>query len=347
MNLRPRTTRLKLLLILLLLCNNEDYCFGGDRRLGPVFIQEPPHRVDFLNSTGASVFCSAHGNPKPIIKWTLTDHSIVNDAPGMRKILHNGTLLFLPFAAEEYESDIHSAVYVCVASNSVGMIVSRKVHVRAVVKQYYEVQVYDEYVVSGNTAVIKCHIPSFVRDYVVVTSWIRGNNKKIVTDIQTGGRYSVFSSGELHIRRVDSKDAGPVPYRCETRHTLTGEIWLSGMAGKVVLTEAQSSVPPRLTDTRSVVTVRQKEPLEIPCAAQGYPVPTYEWFVKSEKDDQLTPVQLGGRLRQVSGSLFFNNSTVEDSGLYMCLVNNSVGSERIYTSTIVTCKYGPYLSYTF
>ncbi|KAJ9581505.1 hypothetical protein L9F63_023319 [Diploptera punctata] len=49
----------------------------------------------------------------------LSDGTRVNDIPGMRKILHNGTLVFLP------------AVYLCVASNSVGMIVSRKVHVRA------------------------------------------------------------------------------------------------------------------------------------------------------------------------------------------------------------------------
>uniref|UniRef100_T1JL51 Ig-like domain-containing protein n=1 Tax=Strigamia maritima TaxID=126957 RepID=T1JL51_STRMM len=41
-----------------------------------------------------------------------------------------------------------------------------------IVKQYYEVQVYDEYVIRGNTAVLKCQVPSFVRDYVRVTSWL-------------------------------------------------------------------------------------------------------------------------------------------------------------------------------
>lgn len=40
-----------------------------------------------------------------------------------------------------------------------------------VVTQRYEVNVMDEYVLRGNTAIIKCHIPSFVADFVVVSSW--------------------------------------------------------------------------------------------------------------------------------------------------------------------------------
>lgn len=41
----------------------------------------------------------------------------------------------------------------------------------AVVNQYYEAQVYDVFVIKGNTAVFKCQIPSFVSDHVEVTSW--------------------------------------------------------------------------------------------------------------------------------------------------------------------------------
>ena len=55
-----------------------------------------------------------------------------------------------------------------------------------VVSQYYEVQVYDEFVISGNTAVLKCHVPSFVKDHVTVTSWQRGNGEVIVTNVEDG-----------------------------------------------------------------------------------------------------------------------------------------------------------------
>lgn len=39
------------------------------------------------------------------------------------------------------------------------------------VNQFYESQVYDIYVIRGNAAVFKCHIPSFVSDHVQVVSW--------------------------------------------------------------------------------------------------------------------------------------------------------------------------------
>lgn len=39
------------------------------------------------------------------------------------------------------------------------------------VNQLYESQVYDMYVIRGNAAVFKCHIPSFVSDHVQVVSW--------------------------------------------------------------------------------------------------------------------------------------------------------------------------------
>ncbi|KAJ9576976.1 hypothetical protein L9F63_006413, partial [Diploptera punctata] len=41
------------------------------------------------------------------------------------------------------------------------------------VRQNYEVQVYRAHVLLGNTAVLHCVIPAFVKDYVSVTSWFR------------------------------------------------------------------------------------------------------------------------------------------------------------------------------
>lgn len=48
-----------------------------------------------------------------------------------------------------------------------------------VVTQRYEVNVMDEHVLRGNTAIIKCHIPSFVADYVFVASWLENEDSEI------------------------------------------------------------------------------------------------------------------------------------------------------------------------
>ncbi|KAJ9582820.1 hypothetical protein L9F63_022839, partial [Diploptera punctata] len=54
-----------------------------------------------------------------------------------------------------------------------------------VVLQYYEVQVYyNKNVIRGNTAVLKCTIPSFVREYITVTSWVQDSKFNIYPSIK-------------------------------------------------------------------------------------------------------------------------------------------------------------------
>jgi hypothetical protein len=53
---------------------------------GPVYIREPPNRVDFSNTTGAVVECSARGNPVPEIIWVRSDGTAVGDVPGLRQV---------------------------------------------------------------------------------------------------------------------------------------------------------------------------------------------------------------------------------------------------------------------
>lgn len=40
------------------------------------------------------------------------------------------------------------------------------------VQQFYESRVSDEFVLRGNTAIVKCLIPSFVADFVQVIEWV-------------------------------------------------------------------------------------------------------------------------------------------------------------------------------
>lgn len=49
----------------------------------------------------------------------------------VRHILANGSLFFPAFDAGSFRQDVHWAIYKCVASNSVGTIVSRDMQVKA------------------------------------------------------------------------------------------------------------------------------------------------------------------------------------------------------------------------
>lgn len=116
---------------------------------GPLFLQEPPHRVEFSNSSGGRIECTAHGSPPPTIEWLVTGSGggsgdggalgglgggggePAHVIPEIRIPHANGTLYFPPFTADRYRHDVHSATYRCRLRSSLGMVLSREVQVRA------------------------------------------------------------------------------------------------------------------------------------------------------------------------------------------------------------------------
>ena len=54
------------------------------------------------------------------------------------------------------------------------------------VNQYYEAEVVSEYVIKGNTAVLKCNIPSFVADFVKVEAWVGSDGTEFLPTPQFG-----------------------------------------------------------------------------------------------------------------------------------------------------------------
>lgn len=49
----------------------------------------------------------------------------------------------------------------------------------SVVNQFYTAEILKEYVIRGNTAILKCNIPSFVADYVTVEGWLLDETTEI------------------------------------------------------------------------------------------------------------------------------------------------------------------------
>ncbi|XP_056643974.1 cell adhesion molecule Dscam2 isoform X2 [Diorhabda sublineata] len=310
-----------------------------DTTSGPVFLKEPPNRVDFSNTTGAVVECSARGNPPPDIIWVRADGSAVGDVPGLRQVLANGNLVFPPFRAEDYRQEVHAQVYACLAKNTEGSIHSRDVNVRAVVNQFYKAEILTEYVIRGNTAVLKCSIPSFVADFVYVDSWIDDQGNSLTVSDNYDSKYLVLPSGELHIKDVGPED-GYKSYQCRTKHRLTGETRLSATKGRLVITEPTNNVPPKRDGEKfegwKVLLIPKTSTAWLTCQITGYPVPKYLWYKFIEGTNRKQAVILNDRVKQVAGTLIIREAKVEDSGKYLCVVNNSVGGESVETVLTVT-----------
>ncbi|XP_070851146.1 cell adhesion molecule Dscam1 isoform X29 [Drosophila suzukii] len=329
--------------VALIACGSQ--CFAANPpdadQKGPVFLKEPTNRIDFSNSTGAEIECKASGNPMPEIIWIRSDGTAVGDVPGLRQISSDGKLVFPPFRAEDYRQEVHAQVYACLARNQFGSIISRDVHVRAVVPQSYTVNVMDESILRGNSAILKCHIPSFVADFIVVDSWVEDEERVIYPqeDIaESDGKYLVLPSGELHIREVGPED-GYKSYQCRTKHRLTGETRLSATKGRLVITEPIGSVPPKINninDKFQLMQVKLESDFAMQCPGQAYPVPVVRWYKFIEGTTRKQAVVLNDRVKQVSGTLIIKDAVVEDSGKYLCVVNNSVGGESVETVLTVT-----------
>ncbi|XP_060529789.1 cell adhesion molecule Dscam2 isoform X42 [Cylas formicarius] len=313
-----------------------------DDTAGPVFLKEPPNRVDFSNTTGAVVECSASGNPPPDIIWVRSDGTAVGDVPGLRQVLANGNLVFPPFRAEDYRQEVHAQIYACLAKNSIGSIHSRDVNVRAVVNQFYETRVTDEFVLKGNTGILKCVVPSFVTDFVQIEAWVADDGRSTYRydtkeKNKFDSKYLVLPSGELHIRDVGPED-GYKSYQCRTKHRLTGETRLSATKGRLVITEPVGYKKPTFsTDIRMLGYERSRgQSFAMLCPAQGLPIPTFRWYKFIDGTSRKQAVVLNDRVKQVAGTLIIREAKVEDSGKYLCVVNNSVGGESVETVLTVT-----------
>lgn len=94
------------------------------------------------------------------------------------------------------------------------------------------------------------------------------------------------------------------------------------------------------SDKTRKIEVRELETSELPCVADGYPFPTYNW----KKDGK--PIVIDNfRLSQNGGNLIINTTRVSDSGLYICTATNDHG--KVSASTNVTVTGGFFLSLFF
>ncbi|KAG8222804.1 hypothetical protein J437_LFUL005010, partial [Ladona fulva] len=221
---------------------------------------------------------------------------------------------------------------------------------------------------------LRCQVPSYVAEYVMVTSWIQDGTVNIYPNTDTGGKYTVVgNSGDLYVHDAGPSD-GYRSYACRTVHRLTGEVHSSIYPGRIIITEPKGSVHPRITAEKHMTRmVKVGDDIILPCVAQGYPVPTYRWY-REEREQvwaigvnsmmsgdkshggsggflgggQVLLVGHSGRGEQrvsiiASGLLKISKARLEDGGKYICWVNNSAGEETVSVTLTVTAPLSAHI----
>jgi Immunoglobulin I-set domain len=201
-----------------------------------------------------------------------------------------------------------------------------------VVKQTYKPEVQTTSGFLGSNVLLKCNVPSFVADYVKTVSWLQEPNFNIYPSLKTDAsdKYHMLPTGELIIVNVSHSDADKL-YKCRTYHKLLNELSISMNSGKIHLTDSRELVPPIMDRKILKVSAKTSESLLIPCISYANPNPSYQWFVKSDNQEQR--IDLGhhlGRFRErQNGLLFITNVEEADSNTYYCTAKNSEGSETL------------------
>ncbi|XP_066905367.1 cell adhesion molecule Dscam1-like, partial [Halyomorpha halys] len=206
----------------------------------------------------------------------------------------------------------------------------------SVVNQKYEVQIYDEYVIEGNTAVFRCQVPIYASEFIIVTSWVEGGLHNLYPNTDTGGKYMVMPNGDLYIFHVTEEDSY-TSYGCRTVHKLTGEVQVSIYPGRIIMTaEPKGGIQPTLqVEKRSRYKVKLGDNIVLACLAQGYPLPVFRWF--REESQKLSPISSNDRfIAEESGILHIHKARFEDKGKYICRINNTIGEEEIQVTLSVT-----------
>ncbi|GIZ02796.1 down syndrome cell adhesion molecule-like protein Dscam2 [Caerostris extrusa] len=54
---------------------------------------------------------------------------------------------------------------------------------------------------------------------------------------------------------------------------------------RIIQINPTGSIPPRITSGRPGILIREGENAELPCTAQGYPVPQYIWYRRRKTTD--------------------------------------------------------------
>ena len=90
----------------------------------------------------------------------------------------------------------------------------------------------------------------------------------------------------------------------------------------------------------TTVIINENNSTEIICEAIGYPPPTVVWSrTNGTLSDRVSVSDsFPGNMTRVSANLTITNASREDTGVYMCSANNSVGSDERIVNITVQCK---------
>uniref|UniRef100_H0WC62 Hemicentin-1 n=1 Tax=Cavia porcellus TaxID=10141 RepID=H0WC62_CAVPO len=250
--------------------------------------------------------CKASGIPKPSIVWTKKGELIPTGSAKFSAGA-DGSLYVVSPGGEE------SGEYVCTATNAAGYA-KRKVQLTV----YVRPRVFGEHqglsqdkpveisVLAGEEVTLPCEVKSLPPP---VITWAK--ETQLISPFSP--RHTFLPSGSMKITETRISDSGM--YLCVA----------TNIAGNVTQSVKLSvHVSPKIQHGPKHVKVQVGHQVDIPCNAQGSPLPVVTWF----KGGQTILADGVQHLSDPDGTLSIKQAMLSDAGIYTCVATNIAGSDE-------------------
>ena len=84
-----------------------------------------------------------------------------------------------------------------------------------------------------------------------------------------------------------------------------------------------------MKDTPTLLAVSQGDAVELPCVANGFPLPVYSWSRDGADIFSAANDTFRSRFRLIGGNLILEGAAVSDRGQYVCTAENAIGSRTL------------------
>ncbi|MXQ87588.1 hypothetical protein E5288_WYG017782 [Bos mutus] len=250
--------------------------------------------------------CKASGIPKPSIAWSKKGE-LISASSAKFSAGADGSLYVVSPGGEE------SGEYVCTATNAAGYA-KRKVQLTV----YVRPRVFGDQ--RGPSQDKPVEISVFAGEEVTLPCEVKGLPPPIITWAKETQLISPFSprhtflpSGSMKITETRVSDSGM--YLCVA----------TNIAGNVTQSvKLNVHVPPKIQRGPKVMKVQVGQRVDIPCSAQGTPLPVITWF----KGGGAVLVDGLQHIRHPDGTLSIKQAVLSDAGIYTCVATNIAGSDE-------------------
>ncbi|XP_023220992.1 Down syndrome cell adhesion molecule-like protein Dscam2 isoform X2 [Centruroides sculpturatus] len=246
--------------------------------------------------------CAAQGQPPPNYTWVRKEKGRNTMKNRIQQSIH-GTLKIPGVIAAD------SGRYICYVNNSQGTDTA-ETELVVTVPVKVNIDPHRLVVLTGESATLTCNQVGHPIDSVL---WM-----KDLHHLTEDGRVQFVGRNVLHIPIVWKKDQGM--YQCF--------VYSSGTTEQAIAQLTVGDIGPVLHDTFGERIVHPGQSVSFRCMASGHPLPEITWYVNRQpivNEENLKVSDYVTSQGQVVSMINLTDVTVNDSGLYECMAQSSVG----------------------